>query len=183
MQVFKDNATYTLTEKFDSKQAAAVAFDKMAVALGRGAPFLNNPSNFTKYLNERNHQLDLLCLSYLTEKGHAELVKDMIQDGFGQSEANDAIPPAGSLRTCVEKGRTKNTTRPSRAKKIKIVSTINNTINNTKRAQLDFKSKGIKSMKGNKSKGKGKKSNSQNLVYNEARMQQLHAQQVSTLLS
>ena len=63
MQVFKNNATYTLSEKFDSKDSAANAFDKMAVSLGRTRNFLNKPENFDTYVKQRDAELDLLVVS------------------------------------------------------------------------------------------------------------------------
>ena len=54
VQVFKNNATYTLSEKFDSKDSAANAFDKMAVSLGRTRNFLNKPENFDTYVKQRD---------------------------------------------------------------------------------------------------------------------------------
>ena len=63
VQVFKNNATYTLSEKFDSKDSAANAFDKMAVSLGRTRNFLNKPENFDTYVKQRDAELDLLVVS------------------------------------------------------------------------------------------------------------------------
>ena len=102
VQVFKDNVTYTLPEKFDTKEIAARAFDKMAVSLGRSSGYLNFPNEFDGWVKTNEAELDCLVLSYLREKKMDDIVSDLQTAGFGQGSTN--IPIAGTLQDKVNKG-------------------------------------------------------------------------------
>jgi len=50
VSIYKDNETYRLTEKYSDINAAADAHDKMAVALGRSAEYLNFPEKYDQHV-------------------------------------------------------------------------------------------------------------------------------------
>jgi len=120
VQVFKDNVTYTLPEKFDTKEIAARAFDKMAVSLGRSAGYLNFPNEFDGWMKTNEAELDCLVLSYLREKKLENILSELQTAGFGQGSAN--IPPAGTLQDKVNKGSQTSRVYKERTKKKAIVS-------------------------------------------------------------
>jgi hypothetical protein len=124
VQVFKDNVTYTLPEKFTNINTAADAFDKMAVALGRSANYLNSPQNYDRHVKDRDNELNLLVLSYLKEKGAHDIVAEL-QTDFNFNIEQKEIPMAGALVEKVSKGRVSRTYK-ERSKK-KTHTTTNNT--------------------------------------------------------